>query len=161
MDRSRTTTIACGLLTAALGLLPILVAFGVITPDQKPGQENAPAWVIGSAGLIFVFGGVAVIMQGLFGNGDPNGELPKTTPEWLRAIYMLFPLAIIIGLGAVASWVAFGSGDRHCTGSASFVGSFAVGDTFCRTVFGFGATLVWIILIIVVASSARRLFARQ
>ena len=138
----------------------ILVAFGVITPDQKLGQENAPAWVIASAGLIFVLGGAAVIMQALFGNGDPTGELPTTTPRWLRAIYMVLALAIVGGLGTVASWVAFGSGERHCTGTAISLGSFDVSDAFCRTVFGFGATLVWIILIIFAASGARRLFAR-
>jgi hypothetical protein len=161
VDRSRKTTIACGLLSAALGLFPILMAFGVIAPDQKPGQENAPAWVIASAGMIFVLGGAAVVTQALVGDGNPNGELPATTPRSLRAVYAVLCLAIVAGLATVASWVAFGDGERHCTGSATSFGSFGVGDTFCRGVFGFGAVLTWIILVFIAVTSARRLFIRR
>jgi hypothetical protein len=161
VDRSANTTIACGLLTSAIGLLPILMALGIITPDQKPGQDNAPAWVVIAAGLIFVIGGVAVTMQTLInGRDSPNGDLPATTPRWLYAIYALMILAMVGGLGTVSSWVAFGAGDRHCTGSATFFGAFEVGDTVCRSVFGFGAIMVWITLLWMAVFSAKRLFAR-
>jgi hypothetical protein len=158
VDRSAKTTIACGLLTSGLGLLPILAALGIITPDQKPGADSAPAWVGVAAGLIFVMGGAAVITQTLItGGGSQNGDLPATTPRWLRAIYALMVLTIVSGLGSLFTWIAFGAGDRHCTGSATFFGAFNAGDTVCRGVFGFGAILIWVALIWIAIDCARRL----
>jgi hypothetical protein len=121
VDRSAKTTIACGLLTSGLGLLPILAALGIT------------------------------------GGGSPNGELPATTPRWLRAIYTLMVLMIVSGLGSLFTWVAFGAGDRHCTGSATGFGAFNPGDTVCRGAFGFGAILIWVALIWIAFDCARRL----
>ena len=158
MDRSAKITIACGLLTSGLGLLPILTALGIITPDQKPGADSAPAWVGVTAGLIFIIGGAVVIMQTLItGGGSPNGDLPATTPRWLRAIYALMVLMIVSGLGSLFTWIAFGAGDRHCTGSAAGFGAFNPGDTVCRGAFGFGAILIWVALIWIAIDCARRL----
>jgi hypothetical protein len=158
VDRSAKIIIAFGLLTSAMGLLPILTALGIITTDQKPGADSAPAWVGVACGLVFVMGGAAVIMQTLINGGSsPSGDLPATTPRWLRAIYALMVLTIVGGLGSLFSWIAFGAGDRQCTGSGTFVGAFNAGDTVCRGVFGFGAMLIWVALIWIALDCARRL----
>jgi hypothetical protein len=64
--------------------------------------------------------------------------------------------AIVGLLGILSSWVAFGPGPRHFTGSGSIFG-----ETSGRIMFGAGAVLLWLILIAIVISGVRRLLARE
>jgi hypothetical protein len=61
-------------------------------------------------------------------------------------------VAIIGLLGVAATWVAFGPGQRHFTGSGSFLG-----ETGGRTMFGIGAVLIWALLVAMVVTGLRRL----
>jgi hypothetical protein len=161
LDRSAKTTIAVGVLTAALGLLPILTALGVIPAGHMSAEDSAPAWVGIACGLIFVFGGAAAVMQALInGDGSSDSGISPDAPRWIQAIYMLVGLGIVVGLGAVMSWIAFGAGERHCSGSATFFGAFSTGDAVCRGVFGFAAMLTWITLLAMIVFYAKRLMPR-
>lgn len=144
---------------SAIGVIPILMALGVIVPDRPTG-DPAPAWIPGLAGLLFVVGGIVVVTKTLVGGAaGSDGDLPRTAPRWLRAVYDLMVLMIPASLAAIASWIAFGPGRRHFSGSATFFGNFAVGETVGRVVFGFGAALTWFILVAFGVRAVRRWFS--
>jgi hypothetical protein len=139
MDRnpqsSATSTIVCGLLAAAVGLFIIV---GGLLKHGLNAVDGEPAWIGILCGLIFVLGGGAVVVQTVINDGaTPEGELPAGTPRWLRFGYQLICLTIVVSLGAIASWVAFGPGERQFSGSGAFLG-----PTTERAAFGFGAALI-------------------
>jgi hypothetical protein len=74
------TAIACGLLAIAGGVFIFLSAFGVI-PSR--GGTDGGHWIGVSAGLAFVLGGIAVVIQSC-AKATPGGELPSSTPIWVR-----------------------------------------------------------------------------
>jgi hypothetical protein len=151
------TTIALGVLTAAMGVFVILLALGVI--PSNAGSWHAPGWVGALAGLAFLFGGAAVVMQtAITGDRGPDGDLPATAPRWLRAIYYLMVLAIVGALAAVGSWVAFGPGERAFTATIPFLGERVAGQTQGRIAFGLGAVLAWIMLVVMARGACQRLF---
>ena len=160
MDRdaqsSAKSTIDCGLIAAAMGVFFILFAAGVIQlGPTRAGQE--PGWVGVVCGLIFLLGGSAVVFQTVASDGKtPQGQLPASTPRWLRAVNQLICLAIVVSMGALGTWVAFGPGERQFTGSGSFLGQ--IGG---RIAFGIGAALIWIVLAAAVFVKIRRLVLRR
>ena len=89
------TAIACGLLAIAVGVFIFLSAFGVI-PSR--GGTDGGHWIGVSAGLAFVFGGIAVVIQSC-AKATPGGELPSSTPIWVRLTLRLLSLAIVVALG--------------------------------------------------------------
>jgi hypothetical protein len=133
----------------------LLSALGVFRAEAQIAHED-PRWVSVLAGLVFLLGGGAVIMQGAIGGERSNGELPPATPRWLRLVYDLIVLTIIISLGAIASWVAFGQGERHFTGSGSILG-----ETGGRAMFGLGAILIWIGLGVAAFMRLRQAWSRS
>ncbi len=57
---------------------------------------------------------------------------------------------IYLGLAALANWIAFGAGERVCTGGISFagIGWFSESsDLACRIPFGYGALIVDALLV--------------
>ncbi len=160
MDRnaqsSAKSTIACGLIAAAMGLFFVLLAAGVILPGATRGPDE-PGWIGVIFGLIFLLGGSAVVIQAVVGDGKtPEGELPATAPMWLHAAYQAICLAIVLSLGAIGTWVAFGPGERQFTGSGSFLGEFGG-----RAAFGIGAASIWIVLAAMAVVKIRRLLLRR
>ena len=146
------TAIACGLLALAMGLFIVLSAFGII-PSR--GSTDGERWIDVIAGMAFVFGGLAVVIQ-TCARATPGGDLPSTAPIWVRATVRLLSLAIVVSLGAIGTWVAFGPGERKFSSSIPFLPAW-LNEPIGRTVFGTGAILVWIILIVMAVVGARRL----
>ena len=70
------TAIACGLLALAMGLFIVLSAFGII-PSR--GSTDGERWIDVIAGMAFVFGGLAVVIQ-TCARATPGGDLPSTAP---------------------------------------------------------------------------------
>ncbi len=128
-----------GALVALVGVMPILAALDVPPFDQANG--DAPRWVVMLAGGLFVLAGVVVWTQ-----GSPGAQ---------AAGYV-----IVIGLAAIANWVAFGPGTRACTSMLSFFG-FATWrrapDLECRIAFGLGALMMDAIVLMTAADAIRRL----
>jgi hypothetical protein len=147
------TAIACGLLAAGMGLFFFLMAFGIIAPGGKSATDNP--WMMSVVGLAFFLGGMAVVIQ-TCAHAAPDGELPPGTPMWVRAILFLMVLAIVASLAAIATWIAFGPGERAFGTSIPFLPAW-LNEPFGRTVFGFGAILSWLILIVMAVVGARRL----
>ncbi len=114
-----------GLIFVATGILPMLAAF-----DIGPlGREdiNGPPWLGFAAGGSFVAAGLAVM-------AGPRASV-------LNGLFAVLALA---GLAAVGNWVAFGAGERACSGSISLPWAWGAGDFTglgCRIPFGFGALI--------------------
>jgi hypothetical protein len=153
------TTIALGLLAAAMGLFIMLTALGIIAPGGKSATDER--WVGLVAGLAFLLGGIAVVIQTWArATPTPGGDLPPGTPTWVRATLYILPIAIVASLATIASWVAFGSGPRSFPGFTSFLPRW-LDETAGRTVFGAGAVLTWLILLVMAVVGMRRLRGRK
>ena len=128
-----------GALVALAGVMLILAALDVPPFDQA--NSDAPRWVAMLAGGLFVLAGVVVWTQ-----GSPGAQ---------AAGYV-----IVIGLAAIANWVAFGPGTRACASTLSFFG-FATWrrapDLECRIAFGLGAVMMDAIVLMTAADAIRRL----
>lgn len=146
------TAIACGLLAFAMGVFIVLSAFGVI-PSR--GGDKGEHWVAAVAGLAFVFGGLAVVIQ-TWARATPDGVLPADAPSFVRRVLYLLTLAIVVSLGAIGTWVAFGPGERKFSTSIPFLPDW-LNEPIGRTAFGIGAVMIWGILILVAVTGARRL----
>jgi hypothetical protein len=156
ISSSAKSTIACALVAVAIGLFYVLYGAGIIRPAPRPGSDG-PGWLGIIFGLIFLFGGAAVVIQTVATGGDNSGsELPATVPRGLRLIHHAMAWAIVGLLGIVVSWVAFGPGQRDFTGSGSIFG-----ETGGRIAFGIAAVLIWVVFLAMVFVGVRRLLARK
>lgn len=114
-----------GLAFGAPGLFLVGVGAGAIEVD--PSSVRAPYWLIGMLGGMFTLAGAWLATRG--------------TPLESGLKLVVGP-AILIGMLVALHWVAFGPGERQCTGSVSipFLSTrTGVGDLECRTAFGLGA----------------------
>jgi hypothetical protein len=92
----------------AAGLLVIWAAF------NNAGTEPTPLWVGICAGLFFMAGGGAVIVN--FGTPrrfEPDGQLSPDTPIGIRVANLALTLSVVGLLGAIFAWIGFGPGERE------------------------------------------------
>ena len=135
-----------GFLFAAAGVLPILAALDV---PGLSGGKNAPDWVVGLAGFMFILGGGAIWAQGTAAEKMVGMIAGAAIMLGLAAIghwtALLAGGAIMLGLAAIGNWIAFGAGERACSGSVSswlFSSYRDAGEWECRAAFGIGAALL-------------------
>jgi hypothetical protein len=160
--RASTFTILVGILTLAIGTIPLLTVLGVL-PRGNDASDAAPLWIGWLIGMVFVGAGILVIIKGIVGNADDaSGSLPAGAPRLLRAIYDRVGVALVGSLAAVFSWVAFGPGARHFSvhffvpaGGLSMPTSGA-GDTLGRVAFGIVAVMIWGFAVALVVMTVRR-----
>jgi hypothetical protein len=118
-------TLLVGLLCAAAGVLPMLGAFDV--GPLGPEDINGPPWLGFAAGGVFFAAGLAV----------------SVGPRWPLTNAVLGILALA-GLAAIGNWVAFGAGERACSGSLSLAWTWSGSELSglgCRIPFGLGAVI--------------------
>ena len=142
-----------GLFAIALGALIILAAAGVL-PSKG---EDAPAWVVALAGLIFVFAGGLLLLRSFMGGNMSDVEIPRGVPLILRATYYVAGLTVVAALATIATWVAFGPGERAFSVSIPFLGTGPAKEWIGRGVFGFGAALIWLFFVIAAVAWWRKL----
>jgi hypothetical protein len=142
-----------GALFAGAGLFIMLFATGAVLGG--PDAFDAPPWVGFLAGLPFLLGGVAILLQG-FGGANAQGELPQDAPAWMRAAQRLIVLAILAVFAVIGTWIAL-AGDAGQS-SGSFIG-FGYGVAIARIAFGFGALICWAATIALALSVVRGLAA--
>lgn len=136
-----------GTLFAAPFLLmgALIVGIGCNWIPHDPASVHAPRWVLVTCGMVFICGGLAVLSSTWTGHAKPQA---------------FFGIAILLGLTAVANWVAFGPGERRFTSTTSIGSSTSaprpVDDLTGRIVFGTGAILLDGILVALVVSRLRR-----
>jgi hypothetical protein len=132
-----------GFLFVLGGVLPVLAALDF--PGFNEGK-NAPDWVVGLAGVLFMLGGMAVWAHG-------------TSAE--RMVSNIAGGVILIGLAAIGNWIAFGAGERACSGGFSawiFSGERDAGEWECRAAFGIGAAMLDAIILLAFAGLLKSAF---
>ncbi len=131
-----------GGLFIASGLWPISIGAGLVHVSEPPQA----AWVAVAAGLIFLFAGLAVILDyAIAGGTGPDGDLVSGTPFAIRAMNLALGLGILGLMAAVFGWVAFGPGPRQfsTTVATPFLTYYPrSGELTGRIAFGFGAILL-------------------
>jgi hypothetical protein len=154
----------CGLFAAAIGAFIVAGASGLFGVDQHPA-DSEPRWIGIFCGAIFLAGGLAVIVQSLpAAKPMPDGSLSPDAPLWIQRISLALGLFIVGSFAAIFFWIAFGSGERHFSGGASFGGVQVGGhanELFGRAAFGFGAVFACAMFLAFLVSGARRLLRRD
>ncbi len=157
---TRGRAITLGIVCIACGVPPVLGSLRVIplTPDA-----GVPVWVGVAAGSVFLLAAVLLFVDAAAGGTSSDGSLPETAPPILRSIQSLTGMAIAVVLGAVASWIAFGKGERHFSSTISlpFIAYHSrSSDLPGRIAFGIGAVIVWIVVIGASAVAIKKHLAR-
>lgn len=147
--------VTIGLAGSAAGVYFAVVGLGELPP---PSRINGPIWLSLLIGLIIFAGSVAVVVRGITGGGDSNGDLPENAPRWAKIVYWLTGVACAAGLAGLGTWVAFGAGTRHFS-MAGFI-SGTVGETIGRTVFGIGALITWLLVVALARNGAKKIFGK-
>ena len=151
--------IVVGLLTVACGFFPILVGFGVLHPDSP---LTVPGWLPIAAGLVFVCGGFAVILDyGIAGGVGPDGDFVQGTPQYVRITNLIIGLTIVGLMIALFGWVAFGPGPREFSETVAipFLGAQRrSGELTGRIAFGFGTVLLVVAFVGCGVTGVKRLF---
>ena len=123
-----------GLLSFLCGAAVLAAATGLLPTHQ--GSLEAPRWVVGCAGIIFMAGAL-VPLNAAFG-----------LPDWVNR---LVGLTVALGLAIVFNWIAFFPGERHFSGTTFSVPGLQIsGGTSQltgRIMFGLGALLADAILL--------------
>jgi hypothetical protein len=146
----------------AVGLPIVLIGSGML--PVNPRDVHAPLWVIGCVGLAFVAAGSSVAIGAASPTSTRDGSLPPDAPLPLRLLQYALSLVVVAGLATVGSWVAFGTGERKFKSSISAFGvsHSGAGDEWTgRVIFGVGAVLCWLFLILVARQGWRRLFPQS
>jgi hypothetical protein len=150
------TLLAIGTAVGGGGLYFVLVGIGLL---PAPSRTYAPGSVIVCCGLVFFATGISVLVRGWLGLDDKVQELPEESPAAIKIVYSLSGLTAVAALAGVGTWVAFGTGERHFSVSGPISGP--VGDGIGRIVFGIGAILTWLIVVVMARASARKIFGKK
>ncbi len=127
-----------GSLFFLVGAFIVMLAADIIPSD--PSSFNAPRWVVGGAGMVFMLAGAMAALQGAFG---PN---PEESKLYLWIILMIGTAFMLI-FSSIFLWVGFGPGEREFSSSTSIGIGTAVtttnssNDTTGRLVFGGGGLI--------------------
>jgi len=142
------------MLAAAMGLFYV-IDFAGLVGSPTPHDPDEPTWLPLVFGMIFLLGGSAAMIKTAFGRDNPpGGGLPSAAPRWLKLIYHVMVLALVTGMGVLFSWIAFAPGRREFSGSGAIFGELGG-----RVMFGIGALLIWICVIVIAIDGARRFIA--
>lgn len=132
-----------GFVCLIAGLIPILQIAGYV-----PIPPNAPFGIFIAVGLVFLGGGVAVILQ--YG-------LPATGTSWLaQTVQYVLSLVVTGAMTAIAAWIAFAPGERRFTFNLPFVPP-QVGAILGRLLFGVGTVLMVGVFLLFAIAGARRI----
>lgn len=147
--------LAIGTVCAAGGVYFVLVGLGLAPP---PSKINGPQWLATCVGLVFLAGGVMVLVRGWLAVPDQQ-ELPADAPRALVALQWIAVVACCAGLASAGTWVAFGAGTRHFVMPLPIWGSLA--EYVGRGLFGFGAIISWIVTAAFAHKGARQVFGKK
>jgi hypothetical protein len=147
--------LAIGAACAAGGIYFVLVGFGLAPP---PSRINGPQWLATCVGLVFVAGGVMVLVRGWLKVPDDQ-DLPADAPRALVALQWIAVTTCCAGLAAAGTWVAFGDGPRHFVLPIPLGGT--LGEIVGRAAFGLGAVIAWLITLAFARAGAKKVFAKK
>ena len=136
-----------------------LVGLGVLPIPGGPRNLHGPLWLVLAIGLAVTLAGLSALLQ-VAGGANDRGELPEHSPRWLRVVQYLIVVVLFLCFAAVGSWIAFGGGERHFSGTLMLFGAH-VDEWIGRVAFGFGALITWAAAIAVAVIGARKLLGRN
>ena len=147
--------IVIGVFFGIVGTAVTLLGLGTFGEGHL--TDGTPAWVGIAAGAMFLLAGLSIIVgYGVAGGTTGDGDLPPGTPRAVRLVQTALGLGITALLASIATWVAFGSGSRHFSGSGPFI-SGPMNEMLGRAVFGVGAILMWVFMAVMIVASVKRL----
>ena len=146
---------AVGAACAGAGIYFVLVGCGFAPP---PSKINGPQWLSTCVGLVFVAGGVSVLVRGWLGVPDDQ-DLPADAPRALVALQWIAVVTACAGLATAGTWVAFGEGPRQFVLPIPLGGS--LGEIIGRAAFGLGALIAWLITLAFARMGAKKLFEKK
>ena len=145
---------AFGGLFFLVGSFVVLIAADIIHAD--PSSFNAPRWVVGAAGGVFMIAGIMVALQGSFGPGGIQTRLYL----WLQ---FLFGMGLMVLFSSVFLWVGFGPGEREFSSSTS-LGPVSVSGSgnmsMGRIMFGGGGIMMIFFTIAIAVSQLKAIFKK-
>jgi hypothetical protein len=130
-----------GSVLAGAGIAALGAALALLAQVQ-PQQMRAPAWVVYTCALAFVFAGWIVVARA-------RGH--AVLKAWL-------PVALLACLVAPVAWIAFGSGPRRCGIGVMrpMLRMFsAPPDLLCRIGFGVAAIVGLVLLLLAIRQAVR------
>jgi len=145
-----------GFVCLACGAPPVLGALGYIPVSPAPG---VPVWIAVAAGMVFVLAGAMLFVDAAAGGTTDDGSLVATASPFLHHLQSLIIIAIVVTMGALATWISVGPGERHFSTTISlpfFSYQPKSSDLPGRIAFGVGAALIWIIVIIAIVTSVQK-----
>ena len=147
-----------GLLSTIAGAAILLVAFGVVAMPE--GGANAPPWVIGLAGSVFLLMGLYSTALALLVRGDPDLAERIVRGEALGMASWAVGLFAVAVFFTISAWIAWGPGTRSFTstvdaGSIGVTGT--VGESMGRAVFGVSALTTGLVGVWMLGWGIRRL----
>jgi hypothetical protein len=137
----------------------MLLGANLLPIPGKPSSLQSPQWLVLCVGLAFFLASIAIVIQTL-GHADNAGDLPAGAPRWMGVVQYMIGFAIFACFGAIMSWVAFGPGKRHFSGTFWFVKA-ATNETIGRIVFGIVAVVMWLGMAAILASGIRKFSDRD
>ncbi len=150
-----------GLLSAITGAAIVLVAFGVIAMPE--GGANAPPWVIGLAGSVFLVMGLYSIALAVLSWRDPQLAERIVRGEAFDMASWFVGLFTVGVFFTISAWIAWGPGPRSFTGTVG-AGSMGVGgmvgESMGRAVFGVSAVITGLVGVLMLTWGIRRLRRR-
>ena len=144
-----------GSLVMAVGGAVILVSADIISADDS--SFNAPRWIVGLAGGLFLFAGAMVFIQ------DQRFSYFRDTNIYRVIRFVNVGLLLTI-FGVIPTWLAFGPGERQFSGGISipFISiSSDQGELSGRFVFGCGAIIMDLAAVGYWISGIRRLISTR
>jgi hypothetical protein len=144
---TRKRALALGTLCLACGIGPVLGAIGLGPFHLSLG---VPVWMGLAAGMTFILAAVLLFADAAAGGTNADGTLPASASPFVRFIQSAAGLGIVVVMGSMATWIAFGRGERHF--SETVVLPFTAygsggGELTGRIAFGIAALLIWVIVI--------------
>jgi len=147
-------------LAAATGVYFFVMGARLLPVPGGPSNLHGPHWLLLCAGVAFFLAGVAIAIQTAGHANVTTGDLPAGAPRWMGVAQYLISLTIFVCFGLIASWVAFGPGERHFSGTFEFAGP-AANAAVGRAAFGVGAVIIWLCTAAVAAFGFRNFFDRD
>ena|SRR5215813_3248821 len=147
-------------LAVATGVYFFFMGAHLLPVPGGPSNLHGPHWVVLCAGVAFFLAGVAIAIQTAGHANATTGSLPANAPRWMGVAQYLISLTIFVCFGLIASWVAFGPGERHFSGTFEFAGP-AANAAVGRAAFGVGAVIIWLCTAAVAAFGFRKYFDRD
>lgn len=136
------------------GSFIVLIAADIIHAD--PSSFNAPRWVVGAAGGVFMLAGILVALHGSFGPGGMQTKLYL----WLQ---FLFGMGLMVLFSSVFLWVGFGPGEREFSSSTTIGPITTSGSgnvSMGRIMFGGGGVLMVFFTIAMAFSQLKAIFKK-